>query len=395
MKTIRIFSILLVLLNCQLATAQIRYKLNLRSQLYLWENDAGNRQNDFYQNVGLWVKPLSGKQLTVKSFFRLARRGAPGRWEEKIYNAYLNWKSDNQKWQVRLGRQFLFHGVIQGSMDGLQVKLQPFQKWQVVAVAGSAVPVDRALQFLNVSDNLVGGLFSDYRFSRTLRANVSYFQKARNGKTIWRQAGVSLSGFLRDFSLFYDVQAEFDLLNSTYQELRFLSEYYLQKWTLRLEVSQQRPRIYEDFLYNMFEIEGYSQLRTGVGYRLGAYRLNLDYILTLFEGAKTNRLIAGVAAGWGSLNLLWQDDHGGKNFGVFGQLNHTFFNKLNIYFSSSYYVYERFRTALNQDATALTAGVNYRLLPPLRLGVQLQQMKNRYYNNDLRGLFQLNYRLKH
>ncbi len=395
MKTIRIFSILLVLLTCQLATAQIRYKLNLRSQLYLWENDAGNRQNDFYQNVGLWVKPFSGKQLYFKSFFRLARRGEPQQWEEKVYNAYLDWKSDSRKWQLRLGRQFLFHGVVQGSMDGLQVKMQPLQQWQVLAVVGSAVPVDRSLQLLNFSDNMVSGLFSDYRFSRTLRANVSFFQKARNGKTTWRQAGVTLAGFLRDFSLYYDVQAEFDLLNSTYQELRLLSEYYLQKWTLRLEVSQQRPRIYEDFLYNMFEIEGFSQVRTGVGYQLGAYRLNLDYILTLFEGAKTNRLIAGVAADWGSLNVLLQDDHGGKNVGVFGQLNKTFFNKMDLYFRSSYYAYERFRTALNEDATALTAGVNYRFFPQLQLGVQVQQMKNRYYNNDLRGLFQLRYRLKH
>ncbi len=392
MRYLLVFS-LLILFFLQQLIAQPVYKLNLRSSMYVWENDQGKQKNDFYQGINFYFRPTKSRNFYFTTYSRFAHRGEPGKWQEKVYNAYLVWSPDVNGLKLRLGRQFVYHGVIQGSVDGLKITLRPSGKWRIYAIAGSAVPTDRALKFRNFSDNKAFGIYGSYKISSLVKTELSYFQKNRGGQKIWEQAGLSASGAFASLPLYYVAQVDFNLKNSTYQAFRLLMEYYKDRWTFHAELNNQKPRIYEDFLYNMFEIEAYSQLRSGVSYNFGKYQANFEYLLTLYPQAVNNKIIGGLSSKWGSLNLLLQDGHAGKNIGVFGQVNYTLFNSLTLYLQSSYYTYERYKTAISEDATAFTLGFDFRPWKTLSFGTQLQQMKNRYYNNDFRALFRVKFRL--
>jgi len=228
-----------------------------------------------------------------------------------------------------------------------------------------------------------------YSFSR-FRTQLSYFQKSKNGRKIWQQAGITLNGRLKN-SFYYTANAEIDLLHSTYQRLRLSADYYRNRWIVHGEISNQKPRLFEDFLYQLFEIEGYSQLRTGISYALNKYRLNLDYLLSVYGANLSNKIIIGLSSGWGYLGLVTNLEDQGKNFGIMGNVDYPLARKWTLLFHSSYYNYKRHLISVNEEAAAFSTGFDFKPFRNLIIGSRIQEMVNSYFKNDFRGLFRLKY----
>jgi len=389
---VRLLQILLAFLCMGIwhtVNAGISYNGYVSTSLYSWEDANSTTNLDLYQGFYFKFVPNTQKKLYIKTYFRFARPGDDKQWGTKFYNGYVDWKTKNNRYHLRLGRQFTYYGVIRGSLDAISFSLRPASRLKLMFVAGSAVPFSQKLEFKKVSDNRAAGVFGSYSFSG-LRTQLSYFQKSRNGQKIWQQAGLSVNGSLTE-RVWYTADAEFDILHTTYQSLRLRMDYYVDKWMFHGEISNQKPRLYEDFLYQIFEIEGFSQFRTGLSYSLNKYRLNLDYLLSVYGSNLSNRIITGISSAWGYLGLLLNLEDQGRNMGLVGNVAYPLTGKWTLVFRSSYYNYKRHLVSTNEEAAALSAGMDFKPVKNLSIGARFQETVNSYYKNDFRGLFRLKY----
>jgi len=400
MKLITYLSLLLVVLFFTSSVfSQVNVKGWWQSNLYIWENASENQQYDFYQGLQFRVAPQNNPDLYFNTFLRVAYQGDPADWEERIYNLYLNWNI-NQNYRFRIGRQFLYWGVINGTMDAVQFSGRFLPKLQFHGVIGLDAPFDRALEVRDWDKgNLMGGYLS-YQLPGRNSIEVSYFQKQRESELYWQQIGTTILGFLNN-RLNYYLRLDYNLLSKDYQTLRGRLTYYIDRWSLSAEYNSQRPRIYEDSFFSIFKVNSHNQIRGSVNYRLNDYDFGVHLLHTvydvhevyiLFKDNNDLRFVGSVShRKYGSFGLIAQTGTGGENIGYFANLHYEFLPGLTAKFYNSYYNYERATTNISQDALAFMAGLGYRLKKRLILEGELQQSSNNLYKNDLRGLVRLTY----
>lgn len=374
--------------------AQIHFIGNLNSSLYAWEMSEGKNQMDFYQGVQLRVFQEKFSNLQFKTNFRFARRGDPAVWNEKVYSSYLKWNSTGNLLEIKAGRQFMYHGVMNGTVDGLLLSGRLSERMVLKILAGMPAPVDRKLELTDWETGNVFGGFTSYQFSKNIKANLSFFQKERNGESVWQQLGTQLSGKLVN-NVNFNAKIDFNLKSSDYQNMLYRLSYLRDKWTITAEYNSLKPRVYEDSYFRIFEIEANDQIRTGIAYQLGNYQLGLRHIYTMYEDENSNQLQLTCASKWGLLGLIYQNGYGGDNSGLFGELHYDIFRNVTIKLFSSYYNYQRHTIDISEDALAFSGKVEYRPLNYLHFQVEAQQSQNSYYNNELRGLFRLSYMFNH
>ncbi len=385
-----LLTVVVLLLALSPVFSQLRINGFLQSSGYGWENLNQDKQWDYYQALRLRIMPQNYQNLYLNTYMREAYRGDPQEWQEKVYNLYANWNL-SQNYRLRVGRQFLYDGVLNGTVDG-----GLFSAWLpkgvgIKVLAGTEAPFDRKFKIKNWDDGNVLGGYLSYILSPANRMEVSYVQKTRNDDQYWQQLGGALKGYICN-GLNYYARLDYNLLSSSYQLMRYRLTYYGSKWSLGAEYNSQKPRIYEDSFFNIFEVYAYNQVRTEGTYRLGGFDLGLQYLYTFYkEKEHDNRFIASVAQRWGSIGVIYQDGYGGKNVGYFGQIAYEFLPGLTARLFNSYYQYDRAVTQIDEDALAFSGGLRYRLKNMFVFEGEIQETNNTYYKNDWRGLLRATY----
>jgi hypothetical protein len=374
--------------------AQVHLKGNLYSSLYVWENFNENQNTDFYQGIQFRAFHENYSNLQLNTYFRFARNGDPAEWNEKVYNAYLKWNSPEKQYELKLGRQFLYYGVINGTVDGMLFSTKLLKNLDVKLLAGAAAPIDRELVIQHWDNSNVLGFYSSYRFSNGLKLNASYYQKSNNLETVWQQFGTALSGKII-CNLLFNARFDYNMKSSNYQGMRYRLTYFMDQWTFTGEFNSQRPRIYEDSYFRIFEFEGYNQFRSGVAYRFGDYQVGFRYLLTLYEDENNNQVHLTFGNQWGLLGFIYQNGYAGDNAGIFGELKYEFMENLSALVYSSYNKFQRQSVAIDEETVSFLGRINYQVLKDLDLQIEARENQNSYFKNDLRGLLRLNYKFKH
>ncbi len=174
--------------------------------------------------------------------------------------------------------------------------------------------------------------------------------------------------------------------------MRYRLNYFHTKWNVFAEYNSQRPRIYEDSFFQIFEQTAFNQIRSGIGYQVGNYTVGLHDIYTMYEeDESTNQIHATVSGAYGMIGVLYQNGYGGDNTGVYGAIRYSLLKNLILHLRSSYYQYERQTTAISEDATAISGGFTYKVSTSWQLKAEIQERINSYYKNDVRGLFRIHY----
>lgn len=375
--------------------AQVKFSGSYRGSAYLFEDLNNETQTDFYNNFRFRLGSKKNPGLYLNTYFRLVRRGASSDWDDRFYNLYLHWKLADQPVYFNLGRQFLYNGVINGTVDGVLMALKPSDKSVIKLVAGVQAPYLREFKTTKWNEgNAVGGYFS-YKFSQILNANISYYQVFKNDVRIWQLTGAAFNGIIvPDF--YYQAQLDYNINDEKMQTIRARLTYYYNKWSFSGEYNSQKPRIYEDSYFRIFEVETFNQIRSAVTYQLSKIQLGLQYLFTSYdEGESTNQIILTTGNRWGLIGLLYQSGFGGDNFGLYGDIRYEFIPKLTAKLYGSYYNYQLHTTEITQDASAFSAGLIYHPIRPLGLWAEVQQSANPVYKNDVRGLFRVEYNFRY
>ena len=378
-----------LLILVHLLPAQLSVRGYLRSSIYGWENPAENQQWDFYQGMRLRLAPRNSSRIFLNTFLRAAYRGDPAEWQEKIYNMYLNWDIAG-KYRFRLGRQFLYYGVLNGTADGALLSGKLNRNFRVKLFAGSEAPPDRLLKLTRWKEGNVLGGYLGFALGGKGRMNLSYIQKTRSGEKYWQQLGTDLNAFLNKQLNLY-ARLDYNLLSSNYQVLRIRLNYLKRNCSLAGEFNSQKPQIYEDSFFNIFEIRAYRQFRTAAAYRFNRLELSLQYLHTIYDQDSDDRVIAAVNNRYGSVGVIYQTGFGGKNTGYFGEILYPILPQLSLRLYNSYYRYERTMTDISEDALSFSAGFHYRIKNLFIVQTELHQARNSYYKNDWRGLLRTSY----
>lgn len=391
MRKIFLISLFLVLTLVMLLSAQINFSGMTQSSVYVWENINENQLIDYYQHVNARLSLESYRDLYLKTFFRFGRTGDPAEWNEKVYNAYLNFLSPCRKWDARIGRQFVYDGVMNGTVDGLLLNIGPFRNFTLKFLAGMEAPFDRTLELTSWDEGNVLGAFGSFDISEALNLKLSYFQKTHSSSVNWQLAGGALSGKIMT-NLFYQAQYEHNLKTSSYQTMRYRMSFLNNQWTLFAEYNSQKPRIYEDSFFQIFEQTAFNQIRSGLSYQFGNYNIGLHDVYTMYEeDESTNQVHAIINGSYGTIGVLYQSGYGGDNTGVYGAIHYEVLKNLLFQVRSSYYQYERQTTAISEDATSFSGGLIYKLSPSWQIKAEVQERINSYFDNDVRGLFRIRY----
>lgn len=373
------------------ATAQASANGQVYSALYVSEDGTGSQLWDTYYGVRFNAAPLTDRSLRVKGDFRVARRGDPEDWSEKVYSLYGDWHAPGRKVDVRVGRQFLYKGVINGSVDGAMITARPTPEIDVGVVGGMAVPFDRSVEVRPWEDAGTLGAFSSYRFSPSTKAELSYVQRMNNDEIVWRQLGASVAGSFQG-GLYYNGQLDYNLESEEIQTGRLRLMYIVTQWTVSAEFNRQLPRIFEDSYFNVFEIEGFNQVRGGVHYRFGRYGVGGQYLHTMYEEDESaDAVLISFDSPWGTIGTALQGGYGGERTGLFGEIRYDVVPELTLMARSSYYSYERRTLSIEEDATAISGGLRYRPIRPLILQGEIQQSMNSYLDSDVRALLRVQY----
>jgi hypothetical protein len=386
------FSLIISLMWTMSANAQARVDGQVYSMLYGLENGQSTQQWDYFQGFNIRVRPASRSGLSFKTNFRLARRGNPSDWNERVYNAYLDYRSSKGKILARVGRQFLYRGVITGSVDGVSATIKPTKRLSLQVIGGSTVSWDRALKVRSFDNAGIIGLYSEYRFpGKGPRVDASFVEKHSSGKTAWRQMGAGVAGSL-DRVLFYQAQIEYNLKSTTVQSMRYRLTYRPEVWSFSAEFNSQKPRVFEDSFFNIFKLVAADQFRIGAAWRSSSAQVGLRFVHTSFEReASSDEVFVTTDFSFGTVGFVYKTGFGGDNTGVFGDIRFQLARPLEVRVRSSYYNYERRSLTFSEDAVSFSAGVRYRPLQSVLINADLQQSSNSFYDNDLRLLLRVSY----
>lgn len=376
---------------CTYTSAQVAFKGLYSSSFYTFENSQNNESRlNQYHGLNFTISPQNNKNLYFKGYIKAVYDNEPQEWREKVYNAYLSFKTQVVPAKIQLGRQFVYAGVVNGTLDALVLSVEPLNDLSFRFYGGVVAPLDRSLQLTQWDEGNALGAYGSYKVNSLINLNASYFQKQRNDELYWQQLGTAFSGNFQ--KLFYLLRYDHNLLNSDYQTILATVSYYYQDWSFSGEASSRKPKVYEDSFFSIFKLRENQQFRLAVSRRIMSYEIALQIMNTFFREDESNQhVILSFGNNWGVAGFVYQTGYGGENIGLYADINYAFMPNLKFNLHSSHYKYERQSIQLEEEATAFSAGVKYSPLKSLWLDAQIQESINNYYDSDLRGLFKLAY----
>jgi hypothetical protein len=364
----------------------------LYGAFYASEDTSLGKLYDSYLGVLLNSAPIaSQRDLRVKADLRVARRGEPAEWDERVYSLYADWRSKNRNIDARFGRQFLYKGVMNGTVDGLWLQARPVERFQIGVFGGLAAKYGRSLDLNTWDDGGTLGGATSYNFGPRSRVEVSYINRKSSGEIGWHQVGGALSGTAIG-NLLYDAQLDYNLEKSEVQAGRLRLMYLIAQWTVSAEYNNQKPRILEDSYFNIFDIDAFNQIRGGLSYRFGRYSVGAAYMHTSYEEDETaDQVTLSVTGPWGVIGSVLQGGYGGDRVGLFGEVRYDVLRNVELMARASHQNYERRNVSIEQDATGFAAGVRYRPARPWLVSAELQQSINSHFDSDWRALVRAHY----
>jgi hypothetical protein len=383
--------IFLLIFSISSICAQVNFLGDFSSSFYTFESPTDNEQRiNQYYGVNFKLTPEDYTDLHFKGNLKAIYDGNPGEWREKINSAYFSWKTPVENTFVQLGRQFVYAGVVNGTLDALSVSMIPAENMKLRLYGGTVAPFNRDFNLTNWDDGNVFGGFGSYQINNSTKVNASYFQKQRNDALYWQQLGTAVSGNYND--VFYIIKYDHNLLTSDYQTILANASYNYNNWSFTGELSSQKPKVYEDSFFSIFKLRAHEQFRLAVTHRIWQYDLGMQFINTMFEEDESSQnLIFTFGNNWGVIGVVYQTGFGGENTGLYADVNYQLLPNLRFNLHSSHYQYERESVLISEEATSFSAGVKYIPIKLLAVDLQLQQSINSYYKSDLRGLLKLAY----
>jgi hypothetical protein len=335
----------------------------------------------------------------------------------RAYNLYLRWANIGDVLDLDVGRQAIYAGVGNGTIDGVLLRAKFLQnKLRFIGYWGATVDPRFTGVQKNWHDNQAFGGQIITTAVRGLRLGVSYMNRreereayatlrardttfeaypyyiSNDSRAYEVVSGDAYYIYKRVFSLYgrYDYDVNFSKTGRAQGGARVNLTDAL---TLTGDYIYRSPRISYNSIFSAFVDNSVSEVEGGVEYGFTPLvRAFARYARVTYTGAESNRWTVGVNNGYGSISYSGSDGYAGQlqSFNLTGSyplMENMLVPTLGFNFASYRLSPEDDRI----DALSFLVGLIVRPMRNLWFDGQLQWLTNSVYNRDLRLQLKLTY----
>jgi len=315
---------------------------------------------------------------------------------------------------LKLGRFAVYSGVGVGTIDGAFINAKILKSLSANVYGGFLPPAEQKFGITSDAKNnfMFGG---QLKFSRDdLNASVSYFNQHRKPKPYSTLRADSLGDvFIQeinptssqyqiisadvgyDFSIFeFYSRADFDLNKSKFSRGEVsLGVNLTNRLKLNACYDYRDPRIPVNSIFSVFNYGVTKEIEVGVNYKISSLlRVIVGFSNVNYVDEKSQRIIFGFDAGYGSVNLAKRIGYAGELDGISAQFYYPMFGDRFIpNVGLSYASYKLSDAVEKEKDLILSLGANYKLNKSFSFDIQGQYLRNKFYKSDFRFFIKLNY----
>jgi hypothetical protein len=402
------------------------FQLRLVSSASAWQQQdtIGQSSNHVfgYQTAQL---SLSGEQLSFHTYLQgFNDFSGPVKNEGTIrfYNFYLDYTNLLELLDISLGRQAIFAGVGNGTIDGGVASVRLLDsRLKVLGYYGALPsPGDKFEMIGDQKDNnmfgaQVIGIPADFA-----RISLSYMQKNIKPETYWAirkdslfnpmiteitpsaEAEQYLSG---DVSVDYNslsayARSDYDVNQEKISRIQLFTRVKVtEPLSLTGEYIHREPHLSYNSIFWVFAYNTISEYELGAEYAVCKdWQVFGKFGSVSYGDDNSNQVTLGSNMKYVSASLSWNTGYGGELAAFSVNAGYPLFdNKLTPTLIAGYAHYKLSSNAPITDALSGAVGAVYRPIPAFSLDAQVQWIQNKIYSNDvrlfLRGSYYLGERL--
>ena len=409
-----------------------RLQARFVTSAYAWERqDTIGKSSQHLYGYETMQFSLSGEKLSLHTYLQGFNDFAGPLSNNptlRLYNLYLKWANIGNMVDVSLGRQAVFAGVGNGTIDGGLASVKFLDSRYKLTGYYGALPAERyeAKLIDNTDKNyLAGGQLSASPLDFA-QFSVSYMQKNIKPETYFSirrdslfnpfaveikptataeeyvSGDVSLeykdlvSGYIRyDYDLLLDKNSRFQFFTRI-KPFQSLDVKILQPLSLTGEYLQREPRRLFNSIFSVFAFSTLKEYEVGAEYSIGTdWQVFAKYGAVSYDDGDSHQMTLGVNGDHVSFSVTRDDGKGGELSAASLSLGYPFFeNQLTptVMLSYAHYKLSEYSNNLD-DAMSLSFGAVYRPVRVLSIDAQAQWIRNRIYNNDMRFFVRVSYLL--
>ena len=325
-------------------------------------------------------------------------------------NLFVRWKNVMHAHDVSFGRIPFFAGVGNGVVDGVMLKGNHNEIFTATIYGGRNVSSALYHQSNNELKNnfLIGGQILSTYFHNT-RIGVSYINRNMERKnyfairtdTILVKPGsryqqlVGLD-FRYDNNEFYsdNIRVDYDLNAKQLSRAQWNGRYsYDAQLAFTGDVLYRVPRIPFNSFFTMFEPEEIMEYELGAEYLfVSGVRSFGKFALVQMEDDNSNRFTFGVTTNYGSISYSGTSGFAGKMSTISAQCVYPLMEQTIIpTFGVLYSSYKFDENTKSENALGALFGGTIRPIQSFSCDIQMQYIKNKILNSDVRLFVRLNY----
>jgi len=409
-----------------------RLQARFVTSAYAWERqDTIGKSSQHLYGFETMQLSLSGEQLSFHTYLQGFNDFAGPLSNNptlRLYNLYFKWANIGDMVDVSLGRQAIFAGVGNGTVDGGLASVKFFDSRVKLTGYYGALPAERyeAKLIDNTDKNyMAGGQLSASPLDFA-QFSVSYMQKNIKPETYlgirrdslfnpttveitptataeeYVSGDVNLeykdlaSGYIRyDYDLLLDKNSRFQFYGRV-KPFESLGVKVLQPLSLTGEYLQREPRLLFNSIFSVFAFNTLKEYEVGAEYAIGSnWQVFAKYGDVAYNDGDSHQMTLGVNGNHVSFSVTRDDGNGGELSAASLSVAGPFLeNKLTPTVMLSYAHYKLSEYSNNlEDALSLSFGAVYRPIRVLSFDAQAQLIYNKIYNNDLRLFIRVSYLL--
>jgi hypothetical protein len=423
-SSILIFFAMFISLFCD-ASAQL-FQLRLVSSASAWQQQdtIGQSSNHLfgYQTAQL---SLSGEHLSFHTYpqgFNDFAGPVKNEGTVRFYNFYLKYTNLFEMVDLSLGRQAVFAGVGNGTIDGGAASVRLLDSRLKVLGYYGALP-SPGQKFEMIGDQKDNTMFGAQVIGIPVdfaRVSLSYMQKNIKPETYWALRKDSLFNpvlteispsaaaeqyMSGDVSIDYNIlsayaRSDYDVNQEKLSRIQLFTRVkVMDLLSLTGEYIHREPLLSYNSIFWVFAYNTISEYELGAEYAVGKdWQVFGKFGSVSYGDDNSNRITLGGSMKYASASFSWNTGYGGELAAFSLNAGYPLFDyKLTPTLIVGYAHYKLSSNAPITDALSGAVGAVYRPIPALSLDAQVQWIQNKIYSNDvrlfLRGSYYLGERL--
>lgn len=335
----------------------------------------------------------------------------------RFYNLYLRWANVGGAVDMNAGRQAIYAGVGNGTIDGFSAKLRLLDDGvTVLGYAGAAPEIGYRGIRGNFHDNLSLGGQIVTTLVRDLRLGISYLNRKEERDPYWALRARDTTYVPVPYYVTFEPEAE-ELLgaDASYRYGALLTVYGRYdhdlknerasrvQANLRIQVTpkfactgnymHRLPRVSFNSIFSAFVQNAVDEVEGGLEYEFAPLFRAFGRVASVtYSGDKSTRWSLGVNSGYGAFSYAGGNGYAGEIQSLSLQAMYPLAN--NTIIPSVGAAYASYRVDRDQDAMnawSFLAGGSYRPSGSFSIDLQGQWLANTVYARDLRGFVKFNY----